>query len=77
MLYETKCRLCGGAVEIPVLDSDDEACREMGIDPMKWMGKLICIRCSYRREGKTPPPNNNLKDFMLEMEERKGEKDGS
>ena len=29
-------------MKIPVNEKDDEACREMGINPDKWMGTLIC-----------------------------------
>lgn len=51
---------------ISVAKGDDEACSKMGIDPNKWMGTLICVKCSYyRNTGKRPPLSSNVRDFLL------------
>ena len=66
MVYETNCKRCGVAMKIPVNEEDDKACREMGINPDKWMGTLICKRCSYYRDtGKRPPLSSNVRDFLM------------
>ena len=70
MVYKTNCKLCNDTMNIPVKDSDDKASREMGFNPDSWMGKLICVRCSYSRgRGKRPPVSSNIRDFLLEEDE--------
>jgi len=70
MVYETNCKLCDSHMSIPVEESNDKASREMGFNPDNWMGKLICIKCSYSRDtGKRPPMSSNLKDFFLKKDE--------
>lgn len=64
--YKTHCRLCDDPMTISVAKGDDEACSKMGIDPNKWMGTLICVKCSYyRNTGKRPPLSSNVRDFLL------------
>ncbi len=65
MEYETKCKLCKAVIKIPVESSDDKACREMGINPEAWLGKLVCEECQFFKEtGYRKPPKKSIFHFL-------------
>jgi len=72
MEYRTNCKLCNDLMVILVTDSDDEASKDLGLNPESWMGKLICTKCSYyKKTGRRPPLSSNVRDFLLEEDENK------
>jgi len=67
MTHKTNCIDCKKLIEITLSDNEMSDAKEVGLNPMVWLDRLVCQRCEYKREhgGKAPPYKPKTSDWLI------------